>query len=140
VIAVVDASAATKLFVEEFGSDVVRGLWIEVELSAPTVLLAELAAAVGRGLDGGAYQRSVEAVDFVRHSGQLRDVDEDLALRAAALAAARGVRGMDAIYLATAIEIAERGLDVALLSFDARQREAALDVGIAVIPAEVPDR
>jgi hypothetical protein len=45
---------------------------------------------------------------------------------------------MDSLYLATALEYVEQGLDVALLSFDARQREAALDLGVAVIPATLP--
>jgi predicted nucleic acid-binding protein len=138
-IAVVDASAATEFFVGESDSDTVRAVWIQVELSAPTVLLAELAAAVRRGVGRDPERRAVHAVDYVRRSAQLRDVDDHLALRAAALAAATGVRGMDAIYLATALEVADHGLDVALLSFDGRQREAALDLGIAVIPAEVDD-
>ena len=138
-IAVVDASAATKLFLPEAGSEVVRDVWPSVELSGPTILLAELAAAVRRGIrHPDARDVTADAVDVVRRSGRWREVDEGLALRAAALAARTAVRGMDAIYLAMALEIAERYLRVVLLSFDTRQRAAALDLGIAVIPAVLP--
>jgi predicted nucleic acid-binding protein len=136
-IAVVDASAAAKLFLEEAGSDLVRSLWFRTELSAPTILLAELASAVHRG-GQSRPPTPADAVEFVRSSARWRDVDVDLATYAASIAGDLGARGMDAIYLATALDLADHDVDVALLSFDTRQREAALDLGIPVIPAEVP--
>lgn len=132
-IAVVDASAAAKLFLDEPGSEAVRSVWFQADLSAPTILLPEVASAVRRGRGHGTSP--VDAVRFVRGSAKWRQVDIDLADRAAALASVTGLRGMDAVYVVTALDLAEHDVDVALLSFDGRQREAALDLGIAVIPA-----
>ena len=136
-IAVVDASAAAKLFLDEPGSDAVRSVWFQADLSAPTILLPEVSSAVRQGRSHGTS--TTEAVRFVRGSATWRQVDIDLADRAAALATVTGLRGMDAVYVATALDLAEHDVDVALLSFDTRQRQAALDIGIPVIPAEVDD-
>lgn len=138
---VIDASATTKLFLDEPDSHLVAELWDEAELHAPTIVLPETAAAVALA---GTRRRDprIQVSDVIaelRRSAALRSVDTEFASRAAVLTLGGRVRGMDALYLATALEMAEHGLDVALLSFDGRQREAALDLGIAVIPAEVPD-
>ena len=57
-------------------------------------------------------------------------VDDDLARRAGELAEDFGLRGYDAVHLATALELG--GEDVALLSWDADLRHAAAQVGLAV--------
>jgi predicted nucleic acid-binding protein len=139
---VVDASAVAKLALDESESDLVRELWGEAEVTAPTVILPEIAAAVARaGRDNRLVGAdALEVANALTNYVELSAITVDLAMRAAGIAAVTGVRGMDAIYLATALEITDHGIDVALLSFDSRQREAALDLGIAIIPAEVPDR
>lgn len=64
-------------------------------------------------------------------------VDVTLAERAGRLAADRPIRGMDAVYLATALALAGTG-PVGLLSFDARQRDVVRpEDDIALVPAEV---
>ena len=138
---VIDASATTKLFLDEPDSHLVAELWDEAELHAPTIVLPETAAAVALA---GTRRRDprIQVSDVIaelRRSAALRSVDTEFASRAAVLTHGGRVRDTDTLYLATALEMAEHGLDVALLSFDGRQREAALDLGIAVIPAEVPD-
>jgi predicted nucleic acid-binding protein len=139
---VIDASATTKLFLDEPDSHLVAELWDEAELHAPTIVLPETAAAVALGAARRRDPRMQvgDVIAELRRSAALRSVDTEFASRAAVLTLGGRVRGMDAIYLATALEMAESGLDVALLSFDGRQREAALDLGLAVIPAVVPDR
>lgn len=63
------------------------------------------------------------------------DLDEFLALRAGELAEACALRGYDAIHLASAEAILDRG-DVMVVS-DERLAEAAASIGIeALIPVE----
>lgn len=142
-IVVLDASAAVKLVLDEERSDQVRRIWDEpLRILAPTIVLAEVAAAIDAAQRGGRLeppagamaQRSwVSVVDEV----DLVSVDVALGERARELAADRPVRGMDAVYLALAIDTARHG-SAGLLSFDRRQREVLRPTdGVALLPAEV---
>lgn len=143
-IVVIDASAAVKLVLDEDHSERVRRLWDErLAFVAPAVLLPEVAAAIHRAradgrvseADAGLAQRSwIIIADEV----DLLAVDPDLAAHARTLAATRPVRGVDAIYLSAALQLAEKG-PTGLLSYDARQRTALTQAdGVAVLPADVP--
>lgn len=126
-IVVLDASAAVKLVLDEDHSDQVRQLWDEpLRFVAPTIMLPEVASAItaawrtGRVGQAGArlaQQSWASLTDDV----DLLHVDLGLAADARALAAARSVRGMDAIYLAVAMRLVGHS-PIGLLSFDDRQR------------------
>lgn len=138
---VIDASAIIKLLLpDEVGSRAVDELWdADIALIAPVVLLPEVTGALRAAMAAGRLPATLDpladALDLARNV-RLRTVNEALALRAGELAARHGLRGMDSLYLATATEYVHHD-HVALLSFDRRQRSGALELGIAVIPAEV---
>jgi len=95
-----------------------RALDAGASLTAPSLVLAEVAAAIRRisghaetGADAIVKLLAVPALD-------LCDLDVARARRAAEIAVNTGVRGADAVYLALAVE---RG-DV-LISLDRQQRE-----------------
>lgn len=138
-IVVADASAVVKLVLDEAGSEVVRRLWEEpVDWVAPTLVLPEGAAAVAAASRAGrltpAQERRAQRgfVDVIAQV-YLRALDASLAGAASDIARTFGLRGADAVYLAVAAEFA--GAEPVLVSFDARQREAAEVVGVAFAPA-----
>lgn len=142
-IVVLDASAAVKLVLDEVGSDHVRRLWNEeLTMLAPSVIGPEVAAAIqAAGRDGRVA--AGDAVTAQRSwASLLGDVDllaVDVALadRARKLAATRAVCGMDAVYLAVALQLGDAGA-IGLLSFDVRQRSALEPAdGVHLLPADV---
>jgi predicted nucleic acid-binding protein len=98
-------------------------------LCAPAILLAELGAALGRGLVDAALAR--RAVQALLDDGivTMVPVDADVAARAADLAAERGLRGCDAVYVAVA---AQRGEP--LVTLDRRQAAGASGEVSVVMP------
>lgn len=140
-IVVVDASAAAKLVLHEAGSEIARRLWDEPgRWVAPAIILPEVAAAIGaahrgRRLRGAAARRVRNTWASVSEEIHLREVDTSLAAAAAEFAATRPLRGMDAVYLAIARQLAASG-PTALLSFDDRQRDGLLpEDEVHLIPA-----
>lgn len=138
-IVVLDASAAVKLVLDEVGSEQVRQLWEqELTMLAPSILAPEVAAAIQAARRDG---RVADADADIAHRSwvsllgdvDLLAVDVALAGRARKLAATRTVRGMDAVYLAVALQ-----LGAGLLSFDVRQRSALRsEDGVHLLPADV---
>lgn len=102
-----------------------------VPLIMPTLILVELAGALSRrGLDRPRIERLLERVRTIPASLFL-PLDESLAEEAAALAVKQGLRGADAVYVATA----RRG-DSTLLTVDEEQR-ARVPVDVtAMLPTE----
>jgi predicted nucleic acid-binding protein len=97
-----------------------QAMWAGEPLSAPWILVTEVAAALGRGLgDPGLAHRAVRRMvdDTVV---ELVAVDSGLATRAAALAVIHGLRGCDAVYVALAAELGEP-----LVTLDQQQGTAA---------------
>lgn len=145
-ILVADASAAFKLVVEEAGSDVVRRLWDEDEVAwtAPTLVAPEVASAItaaaatGR-LTAAQAQQGHEVWPQLLEELDVHWVDEGLANGAVRVAQRAVVRGADAVYLALVERFAAH-TDVALLSFDRRQRDAAARAveDVLLIPEELP--
>lgn len=142
-IVVLDASAAVKLVLDEVGSEQVRRVWDEdLSIVAPTILGPEVAAAIRAASRAGrvaAEDRDVAQRSWVSLLGEvnIRVVDVELADRARVLAADRAIRGMDAVYIAVALQLAESG-PTGLLSFDDRQRCALTpDDEIRLLPAAV---
>lgn len=121
---VVDASVCVALFnIEEPGHEASRNWMEQVKrrgdpVIAPVILLAEVAAALSRGLGDAVLADEAVAVlqekDFVR----LFPVTDALALKAAGVASARRIRGCDAVYVALAYE-----LGMQLVTWDGQQLE-----------------
>lgn len=139
-ILVPTASAAARLVVEQTGSDLVRRLWDEpVTWLAPTTLVPEVAtvitAAHGAGQLRGTVLEDVQGQwRSLADEIDLHVVDADLALAAGVVAEDQAVPHADAIYIALAQAMAPRS-EVLLVSFDGRQRGAALATGVDVVPA-----
>lgn len=135
---VIDASAAVKLLLDEPGRGAITEVWRQPTLSflAPTVLLAEVPAALDSAVRNArltASQRRTIDQMWRRHRRfiSLRAVDFRFAARAGAMSAI--LRGVDRLYLQTAREMG----GAPLLSFDRRQRQAAAELGLAVMPARI---
>ena len=140
-ILVADASAAAKLVILEAGTDLVQQLWDDpVTWLAPTLIVPEVASAISAAGRAGRLQGSVDDVHgewrTVADDIELRMLDAELAAAAREVAASHAVRGADAVYIALAHAL---GLDkdVVLASFDERQRGAAREGGVAVVPGEL---
>jgi predicted nucleic acid-binding protein len=98
-------------------------------LFAPTLIVAEVSAAIRRL--SGEEAKASKVVDQIFALGvvDLVGLDLERVRRAAAVAAATGVRGADAVYLALALERGE-----ILISLDRQQRER----GGAVVEVRLP--
>lgn len=144
-IVYLDASALVKRYVEERGSKAVIELTAAAEIVATSLVSrAEVAAALARAVrlgildyDGGrrAQRRfSREWPDLARVP-----VSEPLVSRAETLAWDYGLRGYDAVQLASALTWQESiGQDVFLGTFDGQLWEAAPAAGLHVWPEKLP--
>jgi predicted nucleic acid-binding protein len=102
-----------------------------VPMIVPTLLLPEVAAAVGRGRDDADLAR--------RFAITLRDLphlvliplDESLAVQAADVAARHRLRGSDAVYAAVAVRFG-----CTLVTLDLEQRDRVTGVVPSLLPAE----
>lgn len=120
-----DASAAVKLVVSELESASVRRFLAgETTRISSRVLAVELVRAVARVAPAALDQALalLGVMEFV-------ELDQRVADRAAALEPV-GLRSLDAIHLASALELGEE-LD-AFVTFDARQADAARALGLTV--------
>jgi predicted nucleic acid-binding protein len=136
-----DASAAVKRYVREPGSrEVVALIHAAAAVATSIVSRAEVAAALARAVrlgvleDAGgrrAQRRFVrEWPDFVRIP-----VTEALVARADGLAWNYGLRGYDAVQLASALAWQDAiGQDVVLATFDHQLRTAAAEAGLRLWP------
>lgn len=98
---------------------------------APTLLLPEVAAAVGRGRgDVELARRFAASLRRLPHL-VLVALDEALAGQAADLAARHRLRGSDAVYAAVALRFGST-----LVTLDREQRERAASVVSTRLPAE----
>jgi uncharacterized protein len=124
--------------VVEEGSALVAELWATPHRAASSMLSypegrAALAAARRGGrLSARAHSRARE--EFISAHGELLlvGVDEPLVRVAGELAEDLGLRGYDAVHLASALAL---GADTTLVTWDQELREAAMHRGCAVAPA-----
>jgi len=134
VIVYLDTSALVKLVVEERGSDVVEALVSTTEYAVSSVIsYAECRSAIARAASVGRVDttEAVRSLDQVWGAVQTLDVDQRLSARAGELAGRHLLRGMDALHLATALEIASPDLAVAFATFDRTLARAAAAEGLA---------
>lgn len=103
----------------------------EVTMVQPTLFLVEVAAALGRRFRGETHAENV--IDRVRRLSTMREVPLDalLAARATHYAMRCGLRGADAVYLATATRA-----QTTFVTLDREVRERALADARVVTPME----
>jgi predicted nucleic acid-binding protein len=122
----VDSSALVKLLVREAESDALRRYLSSAgPLTSSILATVEVARAVARSAPD-----SSAAVAAVFETLSLLAFDARIAARAAALSPA-GLRALEAIHLATALELADEL--AAFVSYDDRLSAAARDLGMPVV-------
>lgn len=134
----VDASFLLNAFLSgEAGSQVSQDLLVRLQsqavpLVAPTLLLPETAAAIGRGQNNPEYGRQF-AVNLQRLPHLiLVPLDLILAQQAVNISANYRLRGSDAVYAAVAIRFA-----CPLITLDREQHDRVADVLQTCYPAEL---
>ena len=135
-IAYFDSSALFKLFLPEPGSDEALLVWGSgIPRVTSRLSHAELACALGAAVRQGRVDRpAVGVVDgtFLRRNADLIEADDRIVTAAAALGVAYGLRGGDAIHVSSALCLRE--FSPLVVSWDERQRAAALAEGLPVYP------
>lgn len=137
-IAYLDASALVKLFLDEAEADVARDVWESgVPLATSRVSHAELACALAAAVRAGRPGRSAvdsDVVDgtFLSENADLVEADAGVVDAAAVVGVRHGLRGVDAIHLASVMQLSE--LQPVLVSWDEHQRRAARAEGLPVYP------
>jgi predicted nucleic acid-binding protein len=141
VIVYIDASALVKRYVAERSSGEVIELTADADIVATSVVSrAEVAAALARSARLGALEDDDARRAQRRFSREWPDlarvpVTELLVSRAELLAWDYGLRGYDAIQLASAVTWQESiGEDVVLATFDRQLWKAASNAGLQVWP------
>jgi len=139
VIAYFDASALVKLFLDEADSDLARHVWGSgVHAATSRVSHAELACALAAAVrNNGRHSQSVvdeDVVDgtFLAERADFVEADASVVDTAAVVGVRHGLRGVDAIHVASAMQLADFG--PTLVSWDERQRAAARAEGLPVYP------
>lgn len=145
-IVYVDASALVKRYVTEVGSADVNALAARATAVATALVTrAEVAAAFSRAVRVGVLD------DVAGHRAQRRfsrewpdlmrvPITEALVARAEALAWAHGLRGYDAVQMASALTWQDAvGQEVVMATFDRQLWDAAPDAGLQVWPAKLPN-
>lgn len=144
-IAYIDASALVKRYVQEHGSRETIELTSSAEMTATSIISrAEVAAGLAKAVRSRvvpdhvakAAQRSfaVDWPDLLRVT-----VTDALVERAEALAWEHGLRGYDAVHLASALTWQESaGEEIVLATFDHQLWDAAKRAGLKPWPEERP--
>ena len=137
-IAYFDASALVKLFLDEVDSEVARHVWgSRVHVATSRVSHAELACALAAAVRNGRHVHDVVDADvvdgtFLAERADFVEPDRVVIDSAAVVGVRHGLGGLDAIHVASALELAEFG--PTLVSWDERQRIAARAEGLPVYP------
>jgi predicted nucleic acid-binding protein len=125
-----------KLLLVEEGSNEARALWnAEEPLLTSWITFVEASAAIGAAARNRRISRrrateSLRALDAEWRSVVALEVDELTSLRAGGYATRHGLRGMDAIHLASAALLARA--QPTFVTWDADLRVAALAEGLEV--------
>lgn len=136
-----DSSALMKLVLDEQGRGMVLAL-LEVATTPATGRIAypechaALAAAARAGRVSEPLLRSgVGALRSIDQALTVIGVDGALSHHAGELAERHGLRGHDAVHLATALTLQSPGRPVIFASWDRRRHQAAFDAGLTPAPA-----
>ena len=134
-MAVIDASVYVALVNVHENEHASSWMWFEQALRssepviAPTILLAEIAAALSRGTGDSALAHQIVQQLSKSRTIELVPVTEGLAARAATIAADYRIRGCDAVYVA----LAEEQEDT-LVTLDRQQLEQGSAVAVTRHP------
>lgn len=126
-----DTSALVKLYVKEASSAEVRAAVQSAETCATSrIAYVEFHAALARrereGLDAGTAQKIRDLFEAGWNDLLVVEVNRGLTVRAAALARNHGLRGFDAVHLASAQGVHEATANMVFACFDDRLNRAAL--------------
>ena len=143
-IVYLDASALVKRYVAEVGSTDVRHLIAQAEIVGSSLISrAEVAAALGKAARLKMLTRDEASGALRVFRSQWADLirvqpTEAIAARADALAWEHGLRGYDAMHLATAFFWKETlGAEVTLATFDRQLWQATQDTGMLPWPQDL---
>lgn len=137
-IAYLDSSTLVKLFLDEPGSDIAREIWESGALLATNrISHAELACALATAVRADRHERGkvdpgVIDGTFLSENANLVEADAAVVDLAAVVGIRHGLHGIDAIHVASALQLAAFGS--ILVSWDERQRRAARAEGLSVYP------
>ncbi|MBI2834986.1 MAG: type II toxin-antitoxin system VapC family toxin [Acidobacteria bacterium] len=144
-IAYLDASALVKRYLVERGSRETIALTDESEMTATSIVSrAEVAAALAKAARTGLVTHDVARNAQRSLAGEWPDlvrvpVTEALVERAEALTWEHGLRGYDAVQLASALTWQESvGQEIVLATFDQQLWEAAKRTGLKPWPDQLP--
>jgi predicted nucleic acid-binding protein len=144
VIAYLDASALVKRYVVERGSRETIALTADAEITATSIVSrAEVAAALGKAVRIGLVTENVARTAQRSFASDWPDlarvpVTEALVERAEALAWEHGLRGYDAVQLASALTWRESvGQEIVVATFARQLWEAAIRTGLKPWPAKL---
>jgi predicted nucleic acid-binding protein len=131
-----DTSAVIKLYRAEAGTDAVRTLVDDDERWAISVLTgAEVRAALARDVRVGALSPErmhayVEDFEALTAPWLTLELSRPIAQRVTALCVTHPLRAADAVHLATALALADRGLTVTFVCSDRALLDAAAAEGL----------
>jgi len=123
---------------DEPGSELAAELWDRAELVVSSQLVypeARAAAAAARragSIDVSTLRRAVDGIDRLCAQVSIIGLDADLAHTAGELAETYGLRGYDAVHLATALRVA--GHPLLFATWDRDLARAAVTAGCSVSP------
>lgn len=135
-----DSSAFVKLVVEENGSDLAAGLWdgsdtaVSSRLAYPEVRAALAAARRARRLTPADQRRAEAAWEGYWAATRAVELTQHVSTRAGELASQHGLRGADAVHLASVLAVG--AADTLLAVWDQRLRAGAQAAGVHVAPLD----
>lgn len=144
-IAYLDASALVKRYIVERGSRETIALTADSGMTATSIISrAEVTAALAKAVRVGVVSKSIALSARQRFAGDWPDlirvsITEGLVERADGLAWDHGLRGYDAVQLASALTWQDSvGEEIVLATFDQRLWEAAKRSGLKAWPNQLP--
>jgi len=136
-----DSSALVKLVLDESGSDLAAAIWngcdaaLSSRLAYPEVCAALAAASRNHDLRKSEAHASAAEWEIFWASMRPVELSADVEQNAGELAALHGLRGANAVHLASALALGATDLTVAV--WDRRLHTGAIAAGLAVAPATI---
>lgn len=136
-----DSSALVKLVVEEAGSDLVAKLWdgcdaaLSSRLAYPEVRAALAVAGRNHDLETGDLELVERTWEDIWAATRPVELTHAVERSAGALASRHGLRGADAVHLASALTVPSQNLIVAV--WDRRLRNGAAAERLVLAPARL---
>jgi predicted nucleic acid-binding protein len=136
-----DSSAIVKLYVTETGSEEVKTLLKEADIVGTALISrAEVVAAFAKAIRAGLLPETQASAAVQVFRSQWPDfariqVTEATTSRAESLAWSHGLRGYDAVHLASALSWQEAlGEPVTMATFDRKMHAAGMRIGLTMWP------